>query len=1036
MGVHYNAFISYRHHPDDIRVAEEIHRSLERFRVPKAIRSKGKAITRIFRDKDELPITSSLTDDIYEALEHSDYLIVICSVHTKESVWVQREIETFLKTHHRSKVLTVLASGEPYDVIPEILLHEQVVDPISGALKWVDIEPLSCDWRIPRKKAMREELPRLAAALLNCGYDELRQRQRQYRMRRMAVAFSVALIASLGLSAYFLYTSIQIKKANDNLQAANEQIREANVEIQNNLDQALRNQSEYLASVSQERLEAGDRLTAIALALAALPEEAESRPYVPAAEYALSSALYSYESQISTSAVGTLTADTAVEDFQVTEDGKRAFLLDERGIITVWDTDTFQKTGLIDASAYSMTGIFTTPGGNVAFFSMDVDSAIVCYGPDGTLLWQVSDCLDAAYLDNKSILMLLQHDYSEISRILFLDPETGEEVRQPLELPVREDGAIVSQFWQNAYSSERPVALKYFLSAENIICLVDLETGEVRELARVDTSFASGGKNINAVSVIGDDCILAMVSDGSGIYNGNYQTFQVYSPAKAEIICFDTATGTVRWTSEIVTHVFSGMQTMETIPGTDWILCQSGNTFQIHDPATGRVLSECQTPTTPMTVTVEADSAWGVLENGLYYSYDFADGLCTASPLMDGTVHDAQVCGGAFLVSPLSSQVKVYRNVKDERGQLLEGDYSLGSNTRLLFGEKLILKDNDNVYLFDMRNRELCWTQPSAYSNTLLGVSEDGTELWVWNPNEDSVVIFDMEDGAQTGMEILTSLGEQATTFDADVYFADGALVYVLECEGQRVMYRVSLQTGTAETWPIPAPDSMEYGKSTGILDATDTHIWFWQNDGTVNVLTLSDGSVRQVLDNIGAKPTVLRDENSGNLVLAAGNEILMVSLQGRVFLRFSLGERKGVSLFFHGEELLVLCDDGIVYRFNDSGEQLSRTSLALYSTFSGKIEYPGSGALDISWYETEEGDLILNAFGAGNIIDCSQWQCRAFVSNMAAYIQELDELACLSGGMLYVYRPYTTLEQMAYAEEILNGFSLSQEQMKYYGVD
>ena len=145
MDIHYNAFISYRHHPDDIRVASEIHRLLERFRVPRGVKSKVGKIERLFRDKDELPITSNLTEDITAALRNSDFLIVICSVHTKESVWVQREIETFLQTHSRSQVLTVLCSGEPYDVIPEILLREQVTDPITGEMSWVDVEPLSCD---------------------------------------------------------------------------------------------------------------------------------------------------------------------------------------------------------------------------------------------------------------------------------------------------------------------------------------------------------------------------------------------------------------------------------------------------------------------------------------------------------------------------------------------------------------------------------------------------------------------------------------------------------------------------------------------------------------------------------------------------------------------------------------------------------------------------------------------------------------------------------------------------------------------------
>ena len=113
MDIHYNAFISYRHHPTDIKVATQIHRLLEHYKVPRSLRKNNQGITRLFRDKDELPITSNLTTDITNALENSDYLIVICSTHTKESVWVQREIETFLKTHDRSKVLTVLVDGEP-----------------------------------------------------------------------------------------------------------------------------------------------------------------------------------------------------------------------------------------------------------------------------------------------------------------------------------------------------------------------------------------------------------------------------------------------------------------------------------------------------------------------------------------------------------------------------------------------------------------------------------------------------------------------------------------------------------------------------------------------------------------------------------------------------------------------------------------------------------------------------------------------------------------------------------------------------------
>lgn len=67
---HYNAFISYKHAPLDTRVATEIQTRLERFRIPKAIqKSSGvKKIHRIFRDKEELLITSDLNETIEHAL--------------------------------------------------------------------------------------------------------------------------------------------------------------------------------------------------------------------------------------------------------------------------------------------------------------------------------------------------------------------------------------------------------------------------------------------------------------------------------------------------------------------------------------------------------------------------------------------------------------------------------------------------------------------------------------------------------------------------------------------------------------------------------------------------------------------------------------------------------------------------------------------------------------------------------------------------------------------------------------------------------
>lgn len=130
--VKYDAFISYRHCELDSFVCNNLHKKLESFRISKSIAKKmnlkRQKLDRVFRDVAELPLTDNLSEPIENALENSDFLIVICTPRLKESVWCQKEIETFLKTHDRDHVLAVLAEGEPEDSFPEILTYEEVTE--------------------------------------------------------------------------------------------------------------------------------------------------------------------------------------------------------------------------------------------------------------------------------------------------------------------------------------------------------------------------------------------------------------------------------------------------------------------------------------------------------------------------------------------------------------------------------------------------------------------------------------------------------------------------------------------------------------------------------------------------------------------------------------------------------------------------------------------------------------------------------------------------------------------------------------------
>ncbi len=77
----YEAFISYRQHPIDTRIAREIQSRIEHYRIPKEIqgRTGKKKFRKIFLDQSDLSGAADLPAAIAKALERSDWLFVICS---------------------------------------------------------------------------------------------------------------------------------------------------------------------------------------------------------------------------------------------------------------------------------------------------------------------------------------------------------------------------------------------------------------------------------------------------------------------------------------------------------------------------------------------------------------------------------------------------------------------------------------------------------------------------------------------------------------------------------------------------------------------------------------------------------------------------------------------------------------------------------------------------------------------------------------------------------------------------------------------
>ena len=353
-GRSYIAFISYRHLPLDKEAAERIQKKIESYVVPKEFRDKtgGKKLGMVFRDEDELPATSSLTGSIYYALDHSRFLIVICTPGLPLSKWCEAEIRYFLKTHDRDHILAVLTDGEPYESFSPYLLHTYDEEGrITG-----DTEPLAANIagenHTINNKAFKKEIVRLYAALIGCPFDALWQRERRARTNRLLTLAGAGIAVMAVFLGVVLNRNARIEEQNRQILAQNDQITEQYNQIveQNDLiteqngkieeqNQELQSQlSAALADSGLTKLKQHDLSGALSDALRAVENE-DPAIYDHRAERLMTDALGAYQyNRLQTSVV--YSQSTEIEGLAVTDDGRHVLITDAAGLVRCLDSES------------------------------------------------------------------------------------------------------------------------------------------------------------------------------------------------------------------------------------------------------------------------------------------------------------------------------------------------------------------------------------------------------------------------------------------------------------------------------------------------------------------------------------------------------------------------------------------------------------------------------------------------------------------------------------------------------------------------
>ena len=200
----YKAFISYSH--ADSAWAKWLHRRLETYRTPKRLRGRettyGSVPARlnpIFRDRDELATSHSLSDTIKTALSQSENLIIICSPQAAQSKWVNQEVLAFKQLGRSAHIFCFVVNGEPgtpgqADDCFVPALRAAYND--AGQMLQNVAEPIAADAReIADGKKLA--LTKIIAGLLGVELDDLLRREQHRRNQRMAFITAGSLAASV-----------------------------------------------------------------------------------------------------------------------------------------------------------------------------------------------------------------------------------------------------------------------------------------------------------------------------------------------------------------------------------------------------------------------------------------------------------------------------------------------------------------------------------------------------------------------------------------------------------------------------------------------------------------------------------------------------------------------------------------------------------------------------------------------------------------------------------------------------------------------
>lgn len=861
--VKYDAFISYRHCELDKFVAENLHKQLESFKIPKSLIKAGKTngkpkIERVFRDRDELPLASNLADPITHALQSSDYLIVICSPRLPESKWCLKEIETFISMHGRDHVLAVLIEGEPADSFPDILRFDEreVTDGDGNTqIEKVEVEPLAADVRGKNKsevlKQIKNELMRLVAPMLDCNYDDLKMRHKEARQKKiLRISLAISMVC-------LIFTAISTTMALT--------IHKQSNTIEEQYQAALETQAISYASISQTLLEQEDRMAAIAIARMVLPDSLEQQadmPYTAAAEFALSDSLAIYNNGGSNFPVRSLEQNSPIRFMKVSPDETTITTIDTNGIITIYDIASASALASFTAKEEYKTDLSDTT--DIAYLGAN---KLTYLAKHGFCIYDISTQTETFYnLDESSLYIVTSSDGEYI----------GVCTTNHFEIFDKNGTCIYSQAFPDSYRGDNAIAfnteqsLCAFTSTCNtndaekgIVSIVNYATGKEIYSAEIDITYFNDcvfygdqlivvGKKTNYSS----DNLLNYVSDihvFSYPLDSNIPNWEFVKKDSS----FDDLTGTLQWENQTI--VMSGYDEITFINGKDGSL--------IHSTSLGSSVVDITPLVTEGTILASTERGEKIVVN---YDPDYENLIMEEFDTSNGEFSDFYH-SNEFVAAhhEKSTAINIYQQITSNQTEtiatlddyIISGTYSAKQNAFLADGY-------NNQYFLKRQDTETTITlayDDYAYDMFFAGNNDEQVVL----ANTDTLTYYDSITGELTKRvsvtDAFTDLEVTPSTY-IGAYEDYATLVYYSGSNDSLYLYSVKENTVTAITLQKPSPTTVEY---IGINETANKYAIACVEDNTLSVFDKDNNKLAETEINAALVTNIIVSDTADCVIVS-----------------------------------------------------------------------------------------------------------------------------------------------------------------------